>query len=82
MTGKILTEHIVNQTKKKQIKIFFRIIKSSPPALLAVIAVGEGGDVLAAELEVLGKKYVDHEQNKQGQGYWKRLFLQNIIKTD
>ena len=48
----------------------------SPPGLVAVNAVGEGRDVLAAELKVFGSEDQDHEHREQGQGNWKScLFL-------
>ena len=44
--------------------------------MVAVNAVGEGRDVLAAELKVFGSEDQDHEHREQGQGNWKScLFL-------
>ena len=79
MTGEILTEQIIHQTGDKKIKkilLSSRYLTLSPPGLVAVNAVGEGRDVLAAELKVFGSEDQDHEHREQGQGNWKScLFL-------
>ena len=61
----------------RKVKDFYsnNTIPSRPPVLFALRAVGEGGNIVAGELEVVGNKNVDHEHHKQGQGYWKTLVL-------